>query len=61
MKTLFLTAIITLSFSSIVSAEEVHGENCAALAESNQRTAKEVTTSKSKESTVSDAVGTVAE
>ena len=40
MKTLFLTAIIALSFSTVASAMEVHGEECPALAESNKRESK---------------------
>ena len=45
MKTLFLTAIIALSFSTIASAMEVHGEECPALADANKRESKVVGTS----------------
>jgi ABC-type long-subunit fatty acid transport system fused permease/ATPase subunit len=37
MKTLFITAIIALSFSTVASAIEVHGEKCPGLAETNKR------------------------
>jgi hypothetical protein len=40
MKTLFLTAILTLSISSLANAFEVQGEECPALAESNKREGK---------------------
>lgn len=40
MKTLFLTAILTLSITSAANAFEVQGEECPALAESNKREGK---------------------
>jgi hypothetical protein len=48
MKTLFLTAIIALSFSTVVSAVEVHGEKCPALAESNKRESKVIESKEAK-------------
>jgi hypothetical protein len=40
MKTLFLTAILTLTISTVANAFEVQGEECPALAESNKREGK---------------------
>ena len=52
MKTLFLTAIIALSFSTVASAMEVHGEECPALAESNKRESKVIDADASKKKEV---------
>ncbi len=40
MKALFLTAILTLTISSVAQAFEVQGVECPALAESNKREGK---------------------
>ena len=40
MKNLLLTALITMSFSSVVSAMEVHTELCPMMFEENIRTSK---------------------
>jgi len=42
MKSLFLTAILALTFSSVASAFETSGVECPALAESNKRESKVV-------------------
>jgi hypothetical protein len=58
MKTLFLTAILTLSISSVANAFETQGEECPALAESNKREGKVINqTSKPVKSDSTDVVG----
>ncbi len=56
MKSLFLTAILALTFSTVASAFETSGVECPALAESNKREGKVVaeTSTASNETQVSN-------
>ena len=59
MKTLFLTAIIALSFSTVASAMEVHGEECPALADTNKRESKVIDADASKKKENETSIGTI--
>jgi hypothetical protein len=58
MKSLFLTAILALTFSTVASAFETSGVECPALAESNKRESKVVaeTSTTSNESETSNVI-----
>jgi hypothetical protein len=51
MKSLFLTAILALTFSTVASAFETSGVECPALAESNKREGKVINQTSTKTET----------